>query len=146
MPGCNRRVVLILALAGLAGCGGSDDSGAGSAPTKTVQTAERGVLDTIDALQTASRKGDGHAICQKVFTRKLAHSIRASAKRSCAAEVRERLFVPEQSIAVERGIRVTGITASAVIREQNNNLSTLHLLKRAGRWRIDRVTPQNAGS
>jgi hypothetical protein len=111
-----------------------------------VQGAQKGVLQTIDALQTASRRGDGRRICQEVFTQNLVRSIETSAKRSCPAALRTRLLTPSESISVQRGIQVNGMTASAVIREQNDRVSTLHLLKQAGRWRIDRVTPQKAGS
>jgi len=138
-----RALAVMLVCAALSACGSDDTESDPSA--ETVQGSERGVLATIDALQTASRRGAGGRICRDVFTRDLVRSIETSAKRSCSTEVRKRLFTRKASISVQRGIQVKGITASAIIREQNGNISTLHFLKQAGRWRIDRVTPQKAG-
>lgn len=143
---------LLLALVALPGCGGSDDDkGSTSTAAPAVQGDQRAVLETIDELQIASRSGNGGRVCSEIFTKSLVRSIEASSKRSCAAEVREKLFTPDASFAVQRGIRVTGATASAVVRDQVGNVSTLHFRKQAGstpeeaaRWRIDRVTPQKA--
>jgi hypothetical protein len=129
----------LLVAATLPGCGGSDDQ---QTTTSAVGDDQRGILATVDALQSASRDGDGAKVCSSVFTKSLARSIDRAAKRGCAAEVRENLFKPSESISVQRNITVAGNTGSAVIREQNGNVSTLHLVKQAGTWRIDRVTPQ----
>jgi hypothetical protein len=129
----------LLVAAAMPGCGGSDDK---QTTTGAVGDDQRGILATVDALQTASRDGDGAKVCSSVFTKSLERSIDRAAKRGCAAEVRESLFKPEESISVERNISVKGDTGTAVIREQNGNVSTLHLVKRAGEWRIDRVAPR----
>jgi hypothetical protein len=102
------------------------------------------VLGTVDALQRASRQGDGRAICTQVFTRQLVRSIESAAKRSCAKEVRARVFSPRAAFSVGRHIAVTGNRGSAVIRDQAGNVSKLFLVKQGGRWRIDRVQPQKA--
>jgi len=107
-----------------------------------VRADEGAILGTVDALQSASRRGDGAAICRELFTPRLARSIAAAAKHSCAAEVRRTLFSPDTSISVQRDVRVTGARATAVIREQNGNVSTLSLRRDGGRWRIDAVTPR----
>jgi hypothetical protein len=130
----------------IGGCGGSDkDSSADQKSTTAVSGDQRGILTTIDALQTASRKGDGAKVCQELFTSKLARSVEKSAKRSCASEVKTNLFAPDAEISVGRQIEVAGGRGTAIIREQNGNVSKLSLLKQSGRWRIDRVTPQKAG-
>ena len=129
------------AVAALAGCGSSDkDSTPAQKPQAAVVSgSERGILTTVDALQTASRKGDGRAICGDLFTPQLVKSVEAAAERSCAKEVRKRLFTPDAEISVGRDIKVTGDRGSAVVREQNGNVSTLSLLKQSSQWRIDRV-------
>ena len=76
-----------------------------------------------------------------LFTKELARSIKAAANRSCATEVRERLISPHERISVGREIRVKGDHATAVIREQNGNTSTLFLVKQGGRWQIERLRP-----
>jgi hypothetical protein len=144
MRGQNRAFALILLCAALPGCGGDDPDSKNPAPT-TVEGPQRAVLSTIDALQTASRSGDGRRICNRLFTPNLVRSIEKSSKHDCAVEVRTKLFARDASISVQQGIRVKGSTASAVIRERNGNISTLHFLKQVGHWRIDRVEPQKAG-
>lgn len=128
----------------LAGCGGADKPSAGSQATPGVSGDQRGVLETVDALQTASRKGDGKTICSQIFTRALAASVEKAAKRSCPQEVRQRLFDPNAEISVGRDIHVKGSAATTVIREQNGHVSKLYLVKQGGRWRIDRVVPQKS--
>lgn len=134
-----------LALSGLCvaaflpGCGGSDDDKTSGA----VQGDQRGILATVDMLQTASHAGDGRKICSTVFTKTLVRSIEKAARRSCAAEVKENLFKPGESISADRNITVKGNAGTAVIREQNGNVSTLHLVKQADAWRIDRVTARS---
>jgi hypothetical protein len=139
-----RAFAILLAAAALPGCGGSDDDATKTQPPSPVGGDQRAILETIDELQSASQRGDGRKICNELFTPQLARSVRKAAKRSCATEVRLRMFRSDASIAVQRGIQVTGSTGMAVIREENGNVSTLHMLKRAGTWEIDRVTPRGA--
>jgi hypothetical protein len=137
-------LAIVTAIAALAGCGGSDDKS--TPPAQKAQPAvsgsERGILATVDALQTASRKGDGRTICADLFTPQLVKSVEAAAKRSCAKEVRKRLFTPDAEISVGRDIKVTGDRGAAVVREQNGNASTLSMLKLSKQWRIDRIAPK----
>lgn len=99
----------------------------------------------MDALQTANRKGDGRTICGKLFTPQLVKTVEKAAKRSCPTEVRKRLFAPDAEMSVSRDVKVVGNQSTAVIREQNGNVSKLTLVKQSGQWRIDRVTPQKSG-
>ena len=143
-----RRVVtpalaVLAASIPLAGCGGSDEE----TPTKkaaptTVSGDQRGILGTVEALQTASRTNDGQGICSELFTAQLVRSIETAAKRSCVKEVSDTLVSPDAAISVGRDIQVTGVRATATIREQNSNVSKLFLLKQDGEWRIDRVVAQ----
>jgi len=127
----------------LAGCGDSDKETPTErkAPT-TVSGDQRGILGTVEALQTASRNDDGQGICTDIFTAQLVRSIETTAKRSCVKEVSDTLVSPDAAISVGRDIEVTGSRATATIREQNSNVSKLFLLKQAGQWRIDRVVAQ----
>lgn len=137
---------MAVAVAALAGCG-SSDNGSPAAPktAPAVTVGERGILATVDALQTASRKGDGRAVCVDLFTPRLVKSVEASAKRSCAKEVRKRMFAPDAEISVGRDIKVSGDRGTAVVREQNGNISKLSLVRQSAQWRIDGVVPQKAG-
>lgn len=149
MSPSKSAVALLLGSIVLSGCGDSKDNGAATQTqaAPAVQAADqRAILATIDTLQAASHAGDGLRICHDVFTTTLVRSIQKSSKRSCAAEVRRNLFKRDETIAVQRGIQVTGDTARAVVREQNGNVSTLHFVKQGGGWRIDRVIPVKSGS
>jgi hypothetical protein len=139
-----RFAAAAFAALALAGCGGQDEPSAAPDAKAPVQSDQRAILDTIDALQSAGRRGDGRTICERLFTVRLARSVQAAAKRSCAEEVRGSLGSPSEAISVRRDIRIAKGTASATISEQNGAVSTLHLVEQAGRWRIDRVLPRSS--
>jgi len=122
---------------GLAGCGG----GAEREPQPAVSSEQRSVLDTVDRLSEASRRGDGREICQRIFTRRLAESVSTSAKSTCTRAVRRSLPPRESSFAAGRDIRVDGDRAQANVVEPNGEVSRLYLVRQAGDWRIDRVEP-----
>ena len=143
-------LVAVIAAASLAGCGSGHPSPSvqkpsASTPAHPVSQDERGILATVDALQTASRKGDGRTICGELFTPRLVRSVEASSTRSCAKEVRQRLFAPDTTISVDNDIKVTADRGTAVIRESSGNVSSLWLVKRNAQWRIYRVTPVKSG-
>ena len=138
------RLTVVAVVVALAGCGGADPEPSAK-KSATVSGDQRSILATIDTLQTASRKGDGAKVCDDVFTPELAKSIEAAAKRSCAKEVRQRLFSPEAEISVSWDIKVAGRRGTAVVREQNGNVSELSFVKQDAQWRIDRVTPKKSG-
>ncbi len=133
------------AVLALVGCGGSDTEPPSTQKLSTVSGDQRNVLATVDALQTASRNGDGDRVCDDLFSPGLVKSVEAAAGQSCAKEVRQRLFTPDAEISVSRDIKVDGARGTAVVREQIGNVSKLSLVKQDARWRIDRVTPQNSG-
>lgn len=142
-----HSLVALAAVGLLAGCGGSPNEAPSSKqPAPSVSGDQRGILATVDALQTSSREGDGRTVCGNLFTRQLVKSVEASAKRSCAREVRERLFTPDAEISVGRNIEVSENRGTVVVREQNGNVSKLSLVEANARWRIDRITPQPKGS
>src|SRR5436190_1727707 len=101
-------LVVIIAVA-IAGCGGSQTHApASQTHPDLVSGNQRGILGTLDALQTASRTGDGRNICGHLFTANLVRSVEKSAKRSCATEVRRNLFARNTEISVSRQINVAG--------------------------------------
>jgi len=121
---------------------GSDNKPASAdKPPATISGNERSILATVDALQTASRKGDGQKVCADLFMPRLMKSVEAAAKRSCAQEARRSTFTPDAEISVGRQIEVVADRGTAVIREQNGTVPKLSFLKQSGQWRIDRVTP-----
>ncbi len=126
----------------LGGCGGSDKKATTEQKrTPSASSDQRAILATIDQLQAASRRGDARKICNELFTRSLAASIKTASQRSCRAAVKQRFTSRREQISVSRQLTVNGPRATAVIREQNGRASTLFLLKEGGRWRIERLQP-----
>jgi hypothetical protein len=121
----------------LTGCGGSDSP----KPAPAASDDQRQILATIDALQSASIGNDAAKICREIFAPALAKSIRDTSNHSCEAEVRDSLTSPDAQFSVARKIDINGSRATTTIREQNGNMSTVGLVKTAGGWRIERVTP-----
>jgi hypothetical protein len=139
-------LAVVIAAVALAGCASSEqETPSAQKPSQPVSGSERGILATVDALQTASRKGDGRAVCGDLFTPQLVKSVETSAKRACAKEVRKRMFAPDAELSVGRDIKVVGDQGTAVVREHNGNVSKLSLVKQDTQWRIDRVTPVKPG-
>jgi hypothetical protein len=136
-----RRVEVMATAMGvaiaLAGCGGSGDTR--RAPDLSNDT--RAILATIDTLQAASRQDDARRICDDIFTASLAQSIHDASKHSCEAEVRDTLTSPDAQLSVSRKVDVKGSRATASVREQNGEMSTVSFVKVAERWRIERITP-----
>jgi hypothetical protein len=100
------------------------------------------VEQVLSDLETASREGDAARICEDIFTPKLAASVaRASGSGSCASEVKAQLFSPDAAIEVQDIEGPDGSDARATVEEANGNVSTVHLVKQDGQWRIRSVTP-----
>lgn len=132
-----EALLAVAAASAIVACGGD------SAPQPAPPVAEdqRAVIETVDALQEASRDRDGARICREIFTRDLAESVAAAARTTCAREVGRNLFTRETTLAIGRDIRVNGDRAVTTVTEQDGQISTLSLAKQAGRWRIEGVRP-----
>jgi len=128
-------VAAVTAAAAIAGCGGDSAS-------DQKQSDEDAVRQVLTDLQEASRSGDGERICTQIFTPKLADSVTKSASSgSCAKEVKRKLFSPKTQIAVEDVTVPDTANATATVKEQNGNRSTVFLVKQSGRWRVRAVQP-----
>lgn len=136
--GLLRFGAVAAAATALASCGGSDN--AKPAPA-AVSDDQRAILSTVDTLQTASRQDDAARICNDLFTPSLAQSIRRASRHSCQAEVRDTLTSPDAQLSVSRKIAVKGDRATATVREQDGDTSTVAFAKVDDRWRIERITP-----
>jgi len=125
----------VAAVAALGGCGGNSAS-------DQKKSDEQAVQQVMADLQSASRAGDGERICTQIFTPKLADSVTKSAKSgSCATEVKSKLFSPKTAITVENVTVPDPANATATVKEQNGNRSTVFLVKQSGRWRVRSVQP-----
>ena len=120
----------------VAGCGGGGDGSNASRYSGEKAKAAR----VIDELEAASRAADGNRICKQLFTRNLAISVTKASKRQCATEVTSQLFADDADFKVE-DIAVAGKQASLRVKDQEDRVSLLVLLKQRGRWRIGRIGP-----
>jgi hypothetical protein len=127
----------VLTCAALGACGDEQQPEGGNA--KRYSGEQKRVAEVVDELQAASRDGDAARICDELFTDKLAGviSVRASGK-PCEEPVRKQQLAENASIRV-LAIRLHGAAASAHVREQNGNRTTLELVKQGGDWRIDSI-------
>src|SRR5690348_3414383 len=92
----------------MAGCGGDDEKDA--TPGSTTETVgenaaqyegtEREIATVIDKLQASSRAGDADAICDDLFTDKLAGTIAARNNTSCAAQVKTKLVQKDATFTI----------------------------------------------
>ena len=136
------KVLSLLALLVLAGCGGASGGGGPSGGDASGGNEESNVRFVIADLQAASRDGDGDKICNQIFTPKLADSVTSASKSgSCAKEVKKNLFDPQERLVVEDVQIVDPTTAIAVVKESNATTSKVSLVKQGGEWRISSVGP-----
>lgn len=138
----NVAALALVVAAAVAGCGGSDDDAEEEQEPPQISGDQRGILGTIDSLESASRSGDADQICEEIFTESLARSIRRASGHSCQAEVRDTLMSPGAQFSVSRKIEINGPRATATIRERDGDLSIVRLVKEGGSWRIEGVTPK----
>ena len=131
----------VVAAAAVGACGGDDDEGDGT----RVPAGQRAILSTVEQLQAASRRGDAGRICEDIFTKALANSIRRASDHSCAAEVRQTLVSPDARLSVARGMRIKGSRATATVREQDGQTSRVFFVQDGDAWRIERITRVGSG-
>jgi hypothetical protein len=136
------KVLALLALLVLAGCGGASGGGGPSGGDASGGKEETNVRFVIADLQAASRDGQGDRICNQIFTPKLADSVTSSSESgSCAKEVKQNLFHPRERLVVEDIELVDPTTATAIVKEPNGKTSRVSLVKQSGEWRIRSIGP-----
>ena len=131
MLSLRKKAVLGIALtAALSGCGGSS--------VKDQQEADSAAINQVlHELQAAGRAGDGHRICDQIFTPKLSDSVTVSSRSgSCATEVRRKLFSPRTRFTIQDVTVTDPANGTATVEEANGNTSNVFFVKQSGRWRI----------
>ena len=137
-------VIAALVLSGLlAACGGNSHK---PETPPAVPAEQRGVLETIDNLQGAIKRGDGERVCGRIFTPALARSVEAASKAKCPKEVSRKLFTDGAQLSVGTDLQVNGDRATATVKDQSGKVSRLALVKQGNQWRIDSVKPAGQGS
>ena len=126
-------MVLLLALAAGAGCGGDDGPNA-----KRFDGDSKDVAAVVDRLQEYARDSDGPKICSDLMTPQLAQFVASSFDTSCEKRVSQQLGDDATTITIRR-LRVDGPLASATVTEQNRNVTGMAFVKRDGEWRISRI-------
>ena len=130
---------LLMASALMGGCEGDDSEGPNA---QRFEGQKKPVAAVVDALQEASRTGDAARICEEIFTERLAAEVARETGGSCGKRAERQLLSSDATFGV-RDLRVQTAEATATVRERNNNLTRLLLVKQDGTWRIDDIAGSN---
>ena len=114
-------------------CGGDEGDNAAK-----FEGDEKDVAAVVDDLQAASRDEDAGAICDDIFTDKLAGEISVESGKPCAEQVKEQLFKEDATITVQ-DLTVQGDKATATVQEKDGTRSKLALVKQGEEWRLDDI-------
>jgi hypothetical protein len=124
-----------LVLAVLAGgCASSTSSDS----TGDFRGEQRLVATTVEDLESAASDGDEGKICRELLARSVVDRL-ARNGRTCRQTVDDALKDADTSDLTVRSVQVDGARASAAVEEDRgkaDRVSTVRLVKEAGRWRI----------
>jgi hypothetical protein len=135
-PAVPRRLALcaLLAAAAVAGCAPSSSSNQADDFSGT----QKDVAETIDDLSSAARSSDEKEICSTLLARDLVRKLDAAQGR-CSGAISDQLDTINDADIDIRSIQVSGDTATARVVTEfdgNDRVSTLRLVRDAGRWRV----------
>lgn len=135
MAAPTRLLALLLALPiALSACGQTvKDS------SSDFQGDQKAVAETVEDLQSASRKHDGEKICGDLLAPALAAKIKAASKDTCDTAVKDALSDADSFELQVQKVTVSGATATAVVESEGGDkdrVDTLRLVKDGGSWKI----------
>ena len=124
-----------------AGCG--TGSGSGNS-VKQFAGEQRAVATAVEDLQSAGSKGKPSEICDHLLSKSLVDQITRASHKSCTDAVDTDLKDADayDLTVLPKGVTVTGTSATARVRSKNGSeqdVSTLKLVKEAGRWKISEI-------
>jgi len=129
---------------GAAACGGSDTD-------DTTKRDEQQIRTTLRNLGKATASKDYTALCDKVFARRLVNRSQAVGI-PCETAMKAALANVEAPSITVAAVAVKGEEAEATVKTaakgQPASTDKVHLIKEAGRWRVDRLggpQPRAAG-
>lgn len=116
-------------------CGGGDEG----PNAKRFEDQQKDVAAVIDDLQSAARAGDAKRICEDVFTKDLAKTIKTETGVACTKRVEQQL-VDEKAKYTAKGVRLDGKKKAVVnVTDAGGTQSVLYMTKAGDDWRIAQI-------
>jgi hypothetical protein len=135
MAAPTRLLALLVALPlVLSACGQASKDSA-----KDFKGDQQAVAQTVEDLQTASKRGDGKKICSSLLAPALVAQIKTSSKAACDKAVKDALKDADSYEMQVQKVTITGTTAAAVVKSEasdQHRIDTLQLVKDGGAWKL----------
>ena len=122
-----RRVVPLLAVLALSGCGEAGSS-------RDFQGEERRVADAIGDIERAGRAQDEEKLCNELFARALVERLQAGST-DCRQEIGTALKDADDFELDVQDVAIRGNRATARVKGPQG-VRTLALVREGGRWRL----------
>jgi Domain of unknown function (DUF4878) len=131
-----RLVTLLAALAlGLSACGQATEDSAGD-----FQGAQKDVAQTVEDLQSASRKKDASKICDELLAPALVAQIKTASKDTCPNALDDALGDADSFELQVKKVTIEGTQATVVVESDvgadEHKSDTIELTKDNGSWKI----------
>lgn len=116
-------------------CGGGDDG----PNAKRFDGDQKKIAAVIDDLQSAARDGEADRICDDVFTKELASTIKRETGVGCTARVKQQLVDKKATYKAE-GVRLDGTDKAVVnVTDAGGTRSVLYMTRAGDDWRIAQI-------
>jgi hypothetical protein len=130
-----RLAALLLALPlALGACGQAEKDSA-----KDFQGEQKAVAQTVEDLQTASRKGDEGKICSRLLAPALVQKIKTASDGTCESVLKDALRDVDAFELQVKKVAISGTTATATVTSDTgpkDRTDTLQLVKVGSDWKI----------
>jgi hypothetical protein len=128
-----RRVLVLLAILALAGCGATASS-AGD-----FEGEEARVAETVEDVQAAGAADETQRLCDELFARALVERFQSAGGGDCRQEVGTALEDTDAFELTVQDVTIQGTTARARV-ESEERVRTLTLVREGGRWRVSALS------
>jgi hypothetical protein len=126
-----KRLLVILPLLALAGCGASTQPSS----VERFRGDERAVAQKIEDLQKAGERREPETICSDILSRTLVQQLKA-AGGDCTEEMRKAIEDADDYDLDVREVTIDGSTATATVRRGDDGpTETMEFTKEGGQWR-----------
>src|ERR1700742_484735 len=130
------RIATLLCLSALtlSACGQTDKDSASD-----FKGDQKAVAQTVEDLQTASRKSDETKLCDDVLAPALVTKIKTASKGTCESAIKDALRDVDSWERTVKKVAIDGTTATATVQSdtgKDNRLDTLTRVRVSNTWKI----------